>query len=76
MIAARASRMGDELAAGDESADARSRAERAIGLVHINARNGSRVEQELALPRGFSAQAEMTNGAICATRREAGVTGF
>ena len=47
------------------------------GLVHINARNRSTVVDELALRPGFSAQARhATNGASCATRREAGVTGF
>ena len=43
----------------------------------MNARNRSKVEQELALRPGFSAQARMPPTArFCATRREAWVTGF
>src|SRR5947209_16655174 len=42
-----------------------------------NARGGSRVGLELALRPGFSPRARnATNGVICATRREARVTGF
>jgi hypothetical protein len=43
----------------------------------MSARDGSTVGRELALRPDFSTPSpNATNGAICATRREAGVTGF
>jgi hypothetical protein len=66
-------------AAGDESADARARGRSRAGFeVCADKRpNRSRVHPELALRPGCSARTRMPPTArACATRREAGVTGF
>ena len=71
MILRRASSVGDEPAAGEESADARvfRRARANFGFwFHINARNRSSVIDELALRPEFSAQVRMPPTARSAPR--------
>jgi hypothetical protein len=65
--------LGDEPAAGDESADARARGRARAnlsGLVSHNDRNRSTVVDELALRPGFSAQARKPPTALLAPRGE------
>src|SRR5437016_667289 len=69
--------LGDEPAAGDGSADGGGRAQKAFGSGSHKRPDRSRVKDELALRPGFSPPARMPPTARpCATRREAGVTGF